>query len=91
MFVRPDWARRGLGTRILDACRAAARDEGFRQLTLAATLPGYELCSRYGFVEVERGTMTLPDGVLIEWVSMEMAIESERVGRPAGPRQVSLR
>lgn len=28
MFVRSDWTRKGLGTRILDACRDAARGKG---------------------------------------------------------------
>ena len=27
MFVRGDWTRRGLGTRILEACESAAREE----------------------------------------------------------------
>ena len=30
MFVRDDWTRRGLGTRILEACEDAARAERFR-------------------------------------------------------------
>ena len=30
MFVRSDWTRRGLGCRIIQACEAAARREGFR-------------------------------------------------------------
>ena len=34
MFVRADRTRRGLGTRILDACEAAAKAEGFRRLSL---------------------------------------------------------
>src|SRR5688572_9929458 len=40
MFTHPDWTRRGLGTRILEACEAAAKSEGFRTLRLVATLPG---------------------------------------------------
>src|SRR5215210_8452054 len=40
MFVRGDRTRRGLGTRILDACRDSARAEGFHVLALMATLPG---------------------------------------------------
>jgi N-acetylglutamate synthase-like GNAT family acetyltransferase len=43
MFVRGDRTRRGLGTRILEACEAAARAEGFRSLALMATLPGLHL------------------------------------------------
>jgi GNAT superfamily N-acetyltransferase len=75
MFVRSDWTRRGLGTRILDACQDAARGEGFRRLALMATLPGYELYLRYGFVEEERSSIILPDGTLIECIAMEMPIE----------------
>lgn len=74
MFVRGDWTRRGLGTRILEACEDAARAEGFRQLSLMATLPGFPLYERFGFVEVDRGSITLPDGVLLECVSMEKPI-----------------
>jgi len=75
MFVRDDWTRRGLGTRILVACESAARDEGFTRLALMATLPGFPLYTRYGFVEIERGPITLPDGVLLEGVAMEKAID----------------
>ena len=75
MFVRSDWTRRGLGTRILEACEAAARDEGFRRLSLGATLPGYPLYARFGFVEVDRGTITLPDGTVVEYVTMEKPID----------------
>jgi GNAT superfamily N-acetyltransferase len=78
MFVRDDWTRRGLGTRILAACESAAGQEGFTRLALMATLPGFPLYSRYGFVEVERGPITLPDGVLLEGVAMEKAIEPSR-------------
>jgi GNAT superfamily N-acetyltransferase len=75
MFVRSDWTRRGLGTRILDACQDAARREGFRRLALMATLPGYELYLRYGFIEKERSSIILPDGTLIECIAMERPIE----------------
>lgn len=74
MFVRGDWARRGLGTRILNACEAAAGAEGYRTLSLMATLPGFPLYQRFGFLEVDRGPITLPDGVEVECVSMEKSI-----------------
>lgn len=70
MFVRADWTRRGLGTRILEACEAAARGEGYRTLALVATLPGEPLYARYGFREVERVDITMPDGVSIGGVTM---------------------
>ncbi|MDQ2966190.1 MAG: GNAT family N-acetyltransferase [Chloroflexota bacterium] len=74
MFVRPDRTRRGLGTRILEACDAAARAEGFRTLALMATLPGLLLYERHGFVTKERATITLPDGVTLATVAMEMPV-----------------
>ena len=74
MFVRADWTRRGLGTRILEACEAAARAEGYRTLALMATLPGEPLYARYGFRQVERVDITMPNGVTIGGVSMTMLI-----------------
>ncbi|MFN8521007.1 MAG: GNAT family N-acetyltransferase [Chloroflexota bacterium] len=70
MFVRGDRTRRGLGTRILEASEAAARDEGFRRLSLMATLPGVPLYERFGFVARERVTITHPDGVELAGVEM---------------------
>jgi GNAT superfamily N-acetyltransferase len=75
MFVRGDRTRRGLGTRILDACRDAARREGFRMLALMATLPGLQLYTRYGFRVTETTTILLPDGVTLAGAAMEMPIE----------------
>jgi GNAT superfamily N-acetyltransferase len=74
MFVRGDWTRRRLGTRILEACESAARAEGFTRLSLMATLPGVPLYSRFGFVEVGREILNLPDGVRVEAVAMEMTL-----------------
>ena len=74
MFVREDWTRRGLGRAILDACERAAREEGFRTLALMATLPGEPLYRAFGFREVGRSMVTMPDGVEIECVAMERPI-----------------
>ena len=74
MFVRSDRTRRGLGTRILEACEAAARAEGFRTLALMATMPGLQLYERYGFEVIERTEITLPDGVTLACASMTMPI-----------------
>jgi GNAT superfamily N-acetyltransferase len=76
MFVREDWTRRGLGRAILDSCERAARGEGFRTLALMATLPGEQLYRAFGFRELGRSMLTMPDGVEIEGVAME---------RPIGP------
>jgi GNAT superfamily N-acetyltransferase len=74
MFVRADWTRRGLGRRILDECASAARREGFRMLSLMATLPGVPLYAAYGFRSLEEVEVTLPDGVRIACVTMEKPI-----------------
>ena len=74
MFVRADWTRRGLGRRILEACEAAARREGFRQLALVATLPGLPLYLAYGFERHEDVDVTMPDGVVVAAVAMDKPI-----------------
>ena len=75
MFVRPDWTRRGLGTRILEACQAAAKAEGFGVLALVATLPGLPLYERFGFVVTERVEVRMPDGTGIACAAMERPID----------------
>jgi GNAT superfamily N-acetyltransferase len=76
MFVRSDWARRGLGRAILKACERAARDEGFTTMALMATLPGEPLYRAYGFREIERTTVMTPDGIGLAGVAMERAIDA---------------
>ncbi len=73
-FVHPDWARRGLGTRILETCESAARAAGFTRLTLGATLTGIPLYSRHGFQPVERVEVPLPNGGTIPIVRMEKTV-----------------
>jgi GNAT superfamily N-acetyltransferase len=74
MFVRADWTRRGLGRRILDACEAAARAEGFRRLSLMATLPGLPLYLACGYERVKDADVVLEDGVRLACVAMEKPI-----------------
>jgi GNAT superfamily N-acetyltransferase len=70
MFVHADWTRRGLGRAILARCEEAARAAGYRSLVLMATLPGVPLYRAYGFREVTRTTIPLPDGTFLGGVSM---------------------
>jgi GNAT superfamily N-acetyltransferase len=53
-FVHPNWARRGIGTMVLDACEAAARSSGFTSFEMGATLTGVKLFQTRGYVAVER-------------------------------------
>lgn len=74
MFVHPDWARRGLGTRILQACERRAAEAGFSRLELAATLTGVPLYRRYGFEAMESYSVPLPNGAGLPVVRMGRAI-----------------
>ncbi len=74
-FVHPDFARRGIGSRILETCMDAARRAGFRKMELAATLPGVPLYESFGFEARERIEVPLPDGVRLPVVRMERSID----------------
>ncbi len=73
-FVHPDWARRGIGRMLLDACADAARSAGFRTLMLVSTMPGEPLYRAYGFAPVEEMNLSLPDGVTLPLLRMVRAI-----------------
>ncbi|WP_410659135.1 GNAT family N-acetyltransferase [Amycolatopsis sp. lyj-112] len=77
MFVRGDWTRRGLGRAILESCRLAAKAEGFRLLTLTATMPGVPLYRSFGFTEDQPVTVTMPDGVEVAGALMTRGIDQE--------------
>ena len=69
-FVRPQWARRGIGRAILERCEAEARAHGFRSAELVATLTGQRLYRVFGYVGEERVAYPLGDGMTIEFVPM---------------------
>lgn len=54
MYTHPDFARRGVGRRILDLAHAAAAAEGFRRTQLVATLAGEPLYAAVGYRVIER-------------------------------------
>lgn len=53
MYTDPDFARRGVGRRILAASEAAAREAGFAAVELMATLSGARLYSVCGYAAIE--------------------------------------
>jgi GNAT superfamily N-acetyltransferase len=69
-FVRPEWARRGIGTRILEACEVAATAEGFTCFELVATLPGEPMYRARGFVPEDTFDVPLENGVKLPVVRM---------------------
>ncbi len=74
-FVHPAFARRGVGSRILQACLEAARSAGFRRIELASTLPGVPLYEAFGFRACERIEVPLPDGVVLPIIRMERSLD----------------
>ena len=74
-FVRPDFARRGLATRLYGECARAARMAGFRRLELMSTLPGEPLYAALGFTAVERIALPLAAGVDLPLIRMSRSID----------------
>jgi GNAT superfamily N-acetyltransferase len=73
-FVHPDFARRGVGSAILDACLDAARAAGFSRVELASTLPGVPFYRALGFEECEPLDAPMPDGTALPIIRMERAL-----------------
>jgi GNAT superfamily N-acetyltransferase len=69
-FVAPAYARRGLGSAILERCEQEARAHGFRHFEMMATLPGAKLYTRYGYSGTERIQYEVQPGVLIDFIPM---------------------
>jgi GNAT superfamily N-acetyltransferase len=70
-FVRPDWARRGIGRVLLEKCEEEARLAGFKSAQLVATLPGQRLYREFGYVGEERVDYPLAAGITIPFVPMK--------------------
>jgi GNAT superfamily N-acetyltransferase len=73
-FVRPRFARQGIGARLLAHCEQQARNAGFLNLSLGATAPGRRLYRAFGFVEGEPITFDLGDGLAIEIFPMSKTL-----------------
>ena len=79
-FVNPAWARRGIGTLILEACESAARDAGFTRLEMGATLSGVAFYRAKGYAELESLEVALANGEALAIVRMakELEVRNER-------------
>jgi len=69
-FVHPAWARRGIGSMILEACETAARSAGFTRLEMGATLSGVPFYRAKGYEAVENLEVPLGDGESMTVVRM---------------------
>lgn len=70
MYTHPDFARRGVGRRILQLCEAAARAEGFTKAELAATMSGQPLYEACGYRAIELLQVPTPSGVAVPILRM---------------------
>jgi GNAT superfamily N-acetyltransferase len=70
-FIHPEWARRGLGTLILQACEEAARAAGFTRYEMGATLTGAKLFGAKGYVAVKPISIPLVNGESLPVIHME--------------------
>ncbi len=73
-FVHPHWARRGIGSLILEACENAARDAGFTRLEMGATLSGVAFYQARGYAAVENQAAPLANGDTLPIVRMAKTI-----------------
>ena len=69
-FVDPDYARRGIGSEILQRCEAAIVEAGFTRACIVATLAGEKLYERFGYSVVKRSKLALPNGEGLPVVEM---------------------
>jgi N-acetylglutamate synthase-like GNAT family acetyltransferase len=70
-FVRPQWARKGIGAAILKACEEAAREAGFTRLEMGATLSGIPFYKAKGYEAVENQEVPLSNGETLPIVKMQ--------------------
>ncbi|MDQ3005343.1 MAG: GNAT family N-acetyltransferase [Chloroflexota bacterium] len=70
-FIHPDWARKGIGRRIILACEEAARADGFTRMELGATLPGEPLYAAMGYEVTERIEIPMADGTTLPAAHMK--------------------
>ena len=77
-FVHPAWARRGIGSMILEECERAALAAGFTRFEMGATLTGVPLYQARGYVALENLAVPLANGEILAIVRMEKRHERER-------------
>lgn len=73
-FVKPKFARRGLGSRLLTHCEREAKEAGFLSVSLGATEPGRRLYRTFGYVEGNPINFDLGGGLSIRVVPMSKTL-----------------
>jgi N-acetylglutamate synthase-like GNAT family acetyltransferase len=70
-FIHPDFARKGIGTAILEACESAATYYGFRSAEMMSTLPGVKLYAVCGYTGDEQ--VKIPVGENVDIICIKMS------------------
>jgi len=96
-FIHPEFARRGLGTRLLERCERDAIAHGFRRLELMATLPGVRLYAARGYTgdqPIEWPLEEAGNGLAIRFLPMSKPVVPpyliERAREAAAPAILEL-
>jgi GNAT superfamily N-acetyltransferase len=75
-FVHPNWARRGIGTLILEACENAAMAAGFTRFEMGATLTGVPLYAARGYTALENLEVPMGGGLTLPIIRMEKRLRT---------------
>jgi GNAT superfamily N-acetyltransferase len=73
-FVHPDWARRGLGTLLLETCENAAKSAGFTRFEMGSTLTGVALYKLRGYHVIEPISVPLRNGESLPVIRMAKSL-----------------
>jgi predicted N-acetyltransferase YhbS len=73
--VHPDWARRGVGRALYDACEVQARATGARRFECYATLSGERFYAALGFRTVGRIDVRMGEDIFLPSLLMERDID----------------
>jgi len=74
-FIHPEWARKGIGRRIIEACEEAAKADGFTRMELGATLPGEPLYAAMGYEVTDRFDIPMGDGTALPAAHMKKQLK----------------
>lgn len=69
-FILPEYARLGIGSRILETCERAAKEYGFGRLEMGATLTGVPFYEKKGYEKIEDTFAPLDEGYRLHIVRM---------------------
>lgn len=73
-FVHPNYARQGIGRKMMQVCEDAAIAAGFNSFELGATLPGVPLYQAMGYTALQRVDAAMPNGETLGIIKMRKDI-----------------